>query len=52
MAKRQIVWDLSEMFPSTTDPSVQNTIDDLIKMADDFEARYKGKIKSLLQKNC
>lgn len=47
MAKRQIVWDLSEMFPSTTDPSVQNTIDDLIKMADDFEARYKGKIKSL-----
>ena len=47
MAKTEIVWDLSKMFPSTTDPSVQTAIDDLTKMAEDFAARYRGKIKSL-----
>jgi len=47
MAKREIAWDLSEMFPSTTDPSVQKAIDDLTKMAENFAARYQGKIKYL-----
>jgi len=47
MAKREIAWDLSEMFPSTTDPSVQKAIDDLTKMAEDFAGRYQGKIKDL-----
>jgi len=45
MAKREIVWDLSEMFPSTTDPSVQKVIDDLTKMAENLAEKYRGKIK-------
>jgi len=47
MAKREIAWDLSEMFPSTTDPPVHKAIEDLTKMAETFAVRYKGKIKSL-----
>jgi len=47
---REIAWDLSEMFPSTTDPSVQKAIEDLTKMAESFAAMYKGKIKSLSAK--
>jgi oligoendopeptidase F len=43
----EIVWDLSEMFPSTTDPSIQKTIDGLIKTAEDFSAKYQGKIIGL-----
>jgi oligoendopeptidase F len=50
MAKREIAWDLSEMFPSTTDSSVQKAIDDLTKMAEDFAGRYQGKIRSLSAK--
>jgi oligoendopeptidase F len=47
MAKREIVWDLSEMFPSITDPSVQKAIDDLTRLTEDFARRYQGKIKDL-----
>jgi oligoendopeptidase F len=47
MAEREIAWDLSEMFPSTSDPSVQKAINDLTKMAENFAAGYKGKIKGL-----
>lgn len=50
MAKREVFWDLSEMFPSTTDPSVQKAIDDLAKMAESFASRYQGKIKDLSAK--
>jgi oligoendopeptidase F len=50
MAKREIVWDLSEMFPSTTDPSVQKAIDDLTELTEKFAARYRGKIKDLSAK--
>ncbi len=47
MAKTEIVWDLSEMFPSTTDPSVQKAIDDLSWIAEDFANKYDGKISDL-----
>jgi len=50
MAKGEIVWDLSEMFPSTTDPSVQKAIEDLTEMAERFASRYQGKIKHLSAK--
>jgi oligoendopeptidase F len=43
----EIVWDLSEMFPSITDPSIQKTIDGLIKTAEDFSTKYQGKIIGL-----
>ena len=41
MGKEEIVWDLSEMFPSTTDPSVQKAIDGLTQMARGFASRYQ-----------
>jgi oligoendopeptidase F len=47
VAKTEIVWDLSEMFPSTTDPSVQKAVDDLSCIAEDFANKYDGKISSL-----
>jgi oligoendopeptidase F len=50
MTKREVSWDLSEMFPSTADPSVQKAIDDLTKMAESFAARYESKIKSFSAK--
>jgi len=45
VTKKEIVWDLSEIFPSTTDSSVQKTIDNLTIMAADFAKKYKGNIK-------
>jgi len=50
MTKREVFWDLSEMFPSTADPSVQKAIDDVTKMAESFAARYESKIKSFSAK--
>jgi oligoendopeptidase F len=51
MTKNDIAWDLSEIFPSTTDPSVQKAINNVTKMAEDFAKRYQGKIKNLSAKN-
>ena len=50
MAKREIVWNLSEVFRSTTDASVQKAIDDLTNTAENFATRYQGKIKKLSTK--
>jgi oligoendopeptidase F len=50
MAKREVFWDLSEMFPSTTDSSVQKAIDDLTMLAENLARRYQGKIKDLSAK--
>jgi len=45
MAKKDIAWDLSEIFPSTMDPSIQKAVNNLIKTAEDFAKKYQGKIK-------
>lgn len=45
--KKEVLWDLSEMFQSTTDPLLQKAIDDLTTMAQNFASRYQGKIKDL-----
>ena len=50
MAEREIAWDLSEMFPSTTDPSVQKAIEDLTRLTESFAGKYRGKIKDLSAK--
>jgi oligoendopeptidase F len=50
MAKKELVRDLSEMFTSATDPSVQKAIDDVTKMAESFAARYESRIKSFSAK--
>lgn len=47
MTKRDIVWDLSEMFPSSTAPSVQNACDELTRRTESFISEYEGKIMSL-----
>jgi oligoendopeptidase F len=47
MTKKEVTWDLSELFPSTTHPSVQKTIDNVTKLAERLAERYHGKIKSL-----
>ena len=47
MTKKDIAWDLSEIFPSSTDPSVQKAIDNLCRMAEHFAKKYQGKIGSL-----
>ena len=55
MTKSGVAWNLSEIFPTTTDPSIQKTIDDLVVITEAFVERYKGKIKVLSAKgllNC
>ena len=51
LAKKDIAWDLSEIFPSTTHPSIQIAIDALEEMAEHFAEKYQGKIGSLSAKN-
>lgn len=50
MTKKEIAWNLSEMFPSTTDPSIQKAIDSLAKMAESFTKKYQRKIKDFSSK--
>ena len=47
MARSDIAWDLSEIFPSVTDPSVQSAIDRVSKMAESFANKYQGRIKKV-----
>ncbi len=46
MVKKDVAWDLTEIFPSTTDPSIQKAIDNITKMAEAFRSRYQGKINN------
>ena len=45
--KKDIAWDLSEIFPDITDPSVKRAIDSIVKVAEGFAGKYQGKIKQL-----
>jgi oligoendopeptidase F len=40
-------WDLSEIFPSPTDSAVQEAMDDMNSLAENFSNKYRGKIKDL-----
>jgi oligoendopeptidase F len=51
MTKKEVAWDLSEIFPSTTDPSVQKAINSVTKMAENFAERYQGKTRNFLAKD-
>lgn len=44
MTKPEIAWDLSVVFPSVTDPSIETTITFIQKAADDLVTKYQGKI--------
>jgi len=50
LMKREIAWDLSEIFPSVTDPSVQKAMNDVEEMAEKFASKYRGKIKDFTAK--
>ncbi len=45
MAKSEVTWNLSEIFPSITDTSVQKAMNDITIVAENFVSKYKGKIK-------
>jgi oligoendopeptidase F len=47
LVKKEIAWDLSEIFPSATDPSVHRAIDHVCRIADEFAEKYRGKIEDL-----
>jgi oligoendopeptidase F len=46
MAKQDITWDLSELFPSIADSSVLKALGNAEASAEVFEKRYRGKIVS------
>ena len=46
-ATNQVTWDLTELFPSITDPKIDQAIADAKSTADMFEKTYRGKIASL-----
>ena len=45
--KEDIAWDLSQVFPSVDDPSINNAIDKLSEKVDLIEQKYKGNITGL-----
>ncbi len=51
MTQKEIVWDLSGLFPSTTDPSIEKAIDKITKVAEDLVKNYQGKILDLSAKD-
>jgi oligoendopeptidase F len=50
MAESEVVWDLSEIFPSPADVSVQRAMDEVSAFAEAFAAKYRGKIGALTAK--
>lgn len=51
LTRKEVAWDLSEIFPSTSDPSVQKAINQVTKTAEEFTKRYQSKIKDLSTKD-
>jgi hypothetical protein len=45
--EQEITWDLTELFPSINDASVEKAINEVKVLADAFEKSYRGKIASL-----
>ncbi|MFB3889627.1 MAG: M3 family oligoendopeptidase [Candidatus Bathyarchaeia archaeon] len=44
--EHQVTWNLSEMFPSPTDPSVERAMREASALADAFEKAHHGKIQT------
>jgi len=44
----EVSWDISGIFPSTTDPAVEKATEEALKEAGSFATRYKGKIGGLV----
>ena len=50
MSQNEIAWNLTEIFPSTTDPSIQEAMENTRNMAESLAGKYQGRIKSLSSK--
>lgn len=50
MTTKQITWNLTELFPSVTDPKINQAITQATAIADEFEKAYRGKITQLTPK--
>ncbi len=46
-SQEQDVWDLTGLFPSPTDPSIEEAIRNVSALANVFESAYRGRIASL-----
>ncbi|MBN1329294.1 MAG: hypothetical protein JXA54_07455 [Candidatus Heimdallarchaeota archaeon] len=44
MSEKDIAWDLSEVFPSINDPSIDKAIETIESLAESIAAKYPGKI--------
>ena len=42
-----IRWDLSIFYDSATDPAIQQDLDRLVQMADEYAAKYRGRVAQL-----
>jgi oligoendopeptidase F len=40
-------WDLTELYRSPDDPQIERTLAESLKFAEDFETRYRGRIREL-----
>jgi oligoendopeptidase F len=43
----QVRWDLTDLFKAPTDPAIEANLAESLRRAQDFEARFKGKVVSL-----
>ena len=50
MVQSEVVWNLSEIFPTPADPSVQKAMEEATVMAERFTEKYRGKIDALTVK--
>jgi len=44
LTTQQVSWDLTELFPSVTDPKIYQAVAEANALADKFEKTYRGKI--------
>ena len=42
-----VIWDLSVFYESLEDPQIESDIERLEKLVDDFQARWRGKLKAM-----
>jgi oligoendopeptidase F len=47
LSNQQVTWDLTELFPSINDASVEKAINETKTLADTFEKTYRAKIATL-----
>lgn len=46
--KTDILWDLGDLYASATDPQIEADLAETRRLAEDFAAKYRGKVASLM----